>query len=153
MRYAISGLVLFGILLAGNGRAADRETEAIRLTILKTYENWSALQPDANDPYYAAQADAVWYDVTAMQYFGWAEYKAGVKETFKDFQNINFVFDRDITVNRAGKIAWATATWKAEARMKDGKEILLQGRFTKVLQKQKGKWVIVHEHVSVPASL
>lgn len=153
MRHTVSGFVLFGILLAGNAWAADRETEAIRSTILKAYENWGALNPDANDTYYAAQPDAVWYDVTPLQYRGWAEYKAGVKETFKDFQSINFVFDRDITVNRAGKFAWATATWNAEARMKDGKEILLQGRLTEVLQKQKGKWVIVHEHVSVPAQL
>lgn len=153
MRHAICGFLLFGVFLASSAQAADSETAAIRATIVKAYENWGTLNPDANDALYSAQGDVAWYDIAPMQYKGWADYKAGVKKLFEGFKDLTFTLGDDFAVTRVGKVAWVTLTWKAVAHLKDGKELHLEGRGTEVLQKQKGKWIIVHEHVSVPAQL
>ncbi len=153
MRHAICGVLFLSFLLVSSARAADSETAAIRATILKAYENWGALNPDANDALYSAQGDVAWYDISPMQYKGWAEYKAGTKKLFEGFKDLTFTPGDDLAVTRVGKAAWVTLTWKGVAHLKDGKELHLEGRGTHVLQKQKGKWIIVHEHVSLPAPL
>jgi ketosteroid isomerase-like protein len=153
MRQAMVAAILAGILVTGAGRAADADEQAIRATIHRMFENWGALNPDANDPYYAADAGAVWYDVAPLQYVGWAAYKEGVKKLFADVATANFKLHDDLVVHRAGKLAWVTYAWTAEMKRKDGKAETMEGRGTDILEKRKGGWVIVHEHVSVPAPL
>jgi len=146
-------VLVLGVVMAGSAQAADSEAAAIRATIEKAYQNWGALNPDANDALYSAQGDTAWYDISPMQYKGWADYKAGTKKLFEGFKDLTFTIGDDLSVNREGKVAWVTLTWKGVAHLKDGKELRLEGRGTEVLQKQKGKWIIVHEHVSLPAPL
>ena len=153
MRRALFATLVLGMILAGSAQAADSETAAIRATIEKAYQNWSALNPDANDALYSAQADVAWYDISPMQYKGWADYKAGTKKLFEGFKDLTFTIGDDLVVTRERKVAWVTLTWKGVAHLKDGKEMVLEGRATEILQKQKGKWIIVHEHVSLPAPL
>lgn len=153
MRHAICGVFFLSFLMVSSARAADTEADVIHSTIVKAYGNWGAMNPDANDALYSAQGDIAWYDFSPMQYKGWAEYKADVKKSLESFKDLKFTLGDDLAVTRAGKVAWVTFTWKADAHLKDGKELHLEGRATEVLQKQKGKWIIVHEHVSLPASL
>lgn len=153
MRLLFSGVLFLSVLLGGSAQAADSETAAIRATIEKVYQNWGALNPDANDALYSPQADVAWFDISPMRYTGWAEYKAGTKKLFEGFKDLTFTIGDDLVVTRAGKVAWVTLTWKGVAHLKDGKEMVLEGRATEILQKQKGKWIIVHEHVSLPAPL
>lgn len=153
MRRAMYAALVLGVILAGSAQAADSETAVIRATILKAYENWGTLNPDANDALYSAQGDVAWYDISPLQYKGWGEYKAGTKKLFEGFKDLTFTPGDDLAVTRVGKVAWITLTWKGVAHLKDGKELHLEGRGTHVLQKQKGKWIIVHEHVSLPAPL
>jgi ketosteroid isomerase-like protein len=153
MRHAICGVLFLSFLLAGSAQAADSETAAIRATIEKAYQNWGALNPDANDALYSAQADIAWYDISPMQYKGWASYKDGAKKVLDGFKDLKFTIGDDFAVTRVGKVAWVTFTWKGVAHLKGGKEMVLEGRATEILQKQKGNWIIVHEHVSLPAPL
>ena len=153
MRHTICGVLLLGVFLAGSAQAADKETDAIRATIQKAYENWSTMNPATNDALYSPEADAAWYDLAPMKYQGWASYKEGAKKLLAGFKDLKFTVGDDLAVKRVGKVAWVTFTWKADAHLKDGKELHMEGRATDVLQKQKGKWIIVHEHVSVPASM
>ena len=153
MRRILFATLALGMILAGSAQAADSETAAIRATIVKAYENWGTLNPDANDALYSAQADVAWYDISPMQYKGWADYKAGTKKLFEGFKDLTFTIGDDLVVTRERKVAWVTLTWKGVAHLKDGKEMVLEGRATEILQKQKGKWIIVHEHVSLPAPL
>jgi len=151
MRRSICLVILGGLLLAAPMVGADADEQAIRSTISKAYENWGAMNPDANDPYYAADANAVWFDIAPMQYVGWTAYKDGVKRMFSGLEGVSLKIHDDLAVHRAGKTAWATFTWTAELRIKGGKVEHSEGRATEILEKRKGKWVIVHEHASVPA--
>ena len=51
----------------------------------------------------------------------------------------------------AGNYVWGNATVKEDLVMKNGKREMGQLRWTVVLEKIDGKWLIVHEHISAPA--
>ena len=153
MRRAIGMAVLGFLFLAAHAGAADADEQAIRTTLAQVTENWSAMNVDANDAYYVADANAVWFYFAPLQYAGWNAYKEGVKKIFAEVQSASIKMNDDAVVHRRGKVAWVTYTLTAELRAKDGKVTKGEGRGTDVLEKRGGKWMIVHEHVSFPASL
>jgi ketosteroid isomerase-like protein len=59
----------------------------------------------------------------------------------------------DLLVTRKGDIAWTTFTWNLSAQQKDGTPIEADGRQTDIWEQRNGDWLIVHEHISSPASL
>jgi DNA phosphorothioation-dependent restriction protein DptG len=145
--------VLGSALLGASAMAADSDEQAIRSTLTKAVENWEAMNVDANDVYYAPDANAMWFDISPLKYVGWTEYKVGVKKVFANFQSLSFKLNDDMVVQRRGKVAWVTYTFITEIRSKDGKTEKGEGRGTDVLEKRSGKWLIVHEHVSFPAPM
>jgi len=153
MKRAIWLALICALFLAGSGWAADKEEQAIRTTITKAFANWSALNPDANDAYYAPEANAVWFDIAPMQYQGWDNYKQGVKKLSEQLDGANIAIHDDLAVHRKGSLAWATFTFTAEIRPKGGSPQQLEARGTEILEKKNGKWVIVHEHLSAPAPM
>jgi DNA phosphorothioation-dependent restriction protein DptG len=153
MRRAILSVIVACLLLAPGAPAADADDQAIRTTLEKATANWSAMNPDANDAYYAADADIVWFDIAPMQYKGWSAYKEGAKKLFATLDGVSLKLNDDVVISRRGKIAWATYTFTAELRMKGGKVEKGEGRGTDILEKRGGKWMVVHEHVSFPAPM
>jgi ketosteroid isomerase-like protein len=147
--------ILVCVLLLSNGawaadRGADKEGQAVRTTILKAMAHWSALEADACAAYYTPSDTAVFFDFTPMQYVGWETYKNEIKKVQDTIQEFNIKLNDDLSVRVLGKLAYAHATWKMDFVFKDGRRRHLEGRLTEVLEKQKGTWRIVHEHVSVP---
>jgi ketosteroid isomerase-like protein len=140
------------VLSAGSLRTASKERQEIRAVILKAMENWSALNADANQAYYTSSAGALFFDFTPMQYIGWETYKNEIKKVQESIREFKIALNNDLTVHVAGQLAWATATWKMDFLYQTGKTRHLEGRLTEVLQKQRGKWKIVHEHASVPTA-
>ena len=157
MRCRIWGALVCALVFAGGvwaaDRAGDRDAQTVRAVIEKAYENWAALNSDAKDPYYTADVNAVWFDLAPMQYVGWNAYKEGVKKQTANIEGANFKIHDDMAVQRRGNVAWATLTFTAEFRLKGGKVERMEARGTEILEKRKGQWIIVHEHVSVPAPL
>ena len=73
-----------------------------------------------------------------------------VKE-LADYKTAQFTVNDDAELHPAGEYVWGLATVKEDAMMKAGKREMGTFRWTFVFGRQDGKWVIVHEHVSVPA--
>jgi ketosteroid isomerase-like protein len=140
------------LLSSGNGRAASKEKQKIRALIVKAMQNWSALNADANQAYYTSSDRAVFFDFTPMQYIGWETYKNEIKKVQESIRQFKISLNDDLTVHVVGRLAWATATWKMDFLYRDGKSQHLEGRLTEVLEKQRGKWKIAHEHASVPTA-
>ncbi|MBI4165855.1 MAG: nuclear transport factor 2 family protein [Acidobacteria bacterium] len=153
MRKLLLAAVLANILLVSNAFAADADEQAIRSVLTKATENWSAMNVDANDAYYATDANAAWFDIAPLKYVGWNDYKAGVKKVFAGFESLSLKLNDDLAVQRRGKTAWATYTFSSEMKMKGGKVETGEGRGTDILEKRGGKWMIVHEHLSFPAPM
>jgi ketosteroid isomerase-like protein len=140
-----------GLFLATSAVAADKDEQAIREIILKAYENWAALNPDANDAYYAPDANLAWFDLAPLKYANWDEYKKGVKKGNEGLDSAVLKVNDDLAIHHKGNFAWVTYTWSAELHFKNGKVENAMARGSDVLEKRQGKWMIVHEHASFPS--
>jgi ketosteroid isomerase-like protein len=104
----------------------------------KVWDGWSTLDVSKVSEFYAP-GPRVFFDITPLKYASWDEYQKGVVNVMADFKTAKFT-------------VWATSTVKEDATMKSGKREMGTFRWTVVFEKQNGKWLIVHEHVSAPLS-
>ncbi len=131
--------------------AADSQEEALRKLVPKIIASWESFDISKVEPYYAADADFTYFDLTPMKYNNWAEYRAGVqKAVFEPNQSLKVRLNDDLGVHRRGSLAWATVTFGADIVSKQGAASRMDGRWTMVLEKRAKGWVVVHEHVSAP---
>ena len=121
--------------------------------IKECYAAWSTLNPDNSAPYYAKDADLVFFDVDPVKYTSWQQYHDGFKNNVvPGFTSLTITPNDDIRVTRSGNLAIATLTFRLVAKAKDGSPMEFIGRNTIVFQNRAGKWLIIHEHVSKPLS-
>ena len=131
--------------------AGDPQEESLRPLVPKIIASWETLDIAKVEPHYAADADFAYFDIAPMKYNNWAEYRAGVQKAFfEPNRSIKFKLNDDLRVHRRGRLAWATVTFGADIVSKQGASSRLDGRWTMVLEKRTGGWIVVHEHVSVP---
>ena len=136
---------------ASSARAADPAQQAVRALVPRIVRAWESLDISKVDPYYAADADLSFFDIAPLRYANWAEYRVGVQKAFfEPNRSLKFTLKDDLRVHRRGSLAWATFTFGADVVSKQGASSHLDGRWTLVLEQRKGRWVVVHEHVSVP---
>jgi ketosteroid isomerase-like protein len=115
----------------------------------KIWDAWSTLGP-ANAAQFYAPGPHVFFDIAPLKYASWDEYQKGVVAVLADFKAAKLTVNDDAEIHPAGAIVWGTATVKEDAVMKSGKREMGNFRWTVVFEKQDGKWLIVHEHISVP---
>jgi ketosteroid isomerase-like protein len=115
----------------------------------KIWDAWSTLDPVNAAPFYAP-GPHVFFDIAPLKYNSWDEYQKGAVNVLADFKTAKMTVNDDAEIHPAGSIVWATATVKEDATMKSGKHEMANFRWTVVFEKQNGKWLIVHEHISVP---
>jgi len=115
----------------------------------KIWDGWAALDPSKQTQYYA-QGPHTFYDIAPLKYGSWDEYQKGVVNVLADFKSATFTVNDDAEIHPTGDHAWGFATVKEDATMKSGKREIATIRWTFVFEKQDGKWLIVHEHVSEP---
>jgi ketosteroid isomerase-like protein len=143
----IAGLSAVTISRAGG----DSEEATLRTLVPKVISSWESLDITKVEPYYAADADFAYFDIVPMKYNNWAEYRTGVQKAFfEPNRSIKLKLNDDLGVHRRGSLAWATVTFGADLVNKQGVASHLEGRWTMVLEKRGGAWIVVHEHVSAP---
>ena len=105
--------------------------------------------------FYAPGDDLFVFDVIPpRQYVGAAAYRKDFEDFFATAAagpTTNQLSDLDITTD--GKIAFAHYTSHLVSTAKGGAKTDMVIRTTDCLKKIKGKWLIVHEHNSVPVDL
>ncbi|HZP63141.1 MAG TPA: nuclear transport factor 2 family protein [Terriglobales bacterium] len=115
----------------------------------KIWDGWGTLDP-ANTAQFYAKGPHVFFDIAPLKYDSWDEYEKGVKNVLAPYQSATFTVNDDAQVHPAGQIVWATSTLKSDMTEKSGKHDLGTFRWTVIWQKEGGKWLIVHEHISAP---
>jgi ketosteroid isomerase-like protein len=149
MTRAISILLLLTTFASAQNSkpASSAPSPALMSTILAA---WSTGDPAKAAPYYDKASTDVFYDFAPLQYKGWVAYEAGVKQALGTFEYLKLSLHNDAQVHRAGNTAWGTATWTGDGKLKTGNRVGLEGRWTVIWEKRGNKWLIVHEHFSVP---
>ena len=112
---------------------------------------WASLDVAKAAPFYAHDAGLVFYDIEPMKYTGWAEYAAGAAKTIARWKSVKITVGPDFQAHRHGNVAWATYTLHYVIELKQGRTTEATYRVTDLMEFRNGSWVIVHEHVSVPA--
>jgi ketosteroid isomerase-like protein len=130
-------------MTAGKAAAPDKAH------LQKIWEGWATLDPSNVAQFYAS-GPHTFFDIAPLKYSSWDEYQKGVRQVLADFQSAKFTVN-DAELHPAGNYVWGTATIKEEMTHKNGKVDTGNFRWTVVFAKQGGKWLVVHEHVSVPA--
>ncbi len=115
----------------------------------KIWNGWAALNPAEQAQYYA-KGPHVFFDIAPLKYNSWEEYQAGVTKVLGDYKAAKFVVNDDAKIHPAGNIVWVTSTVASDMTTKAGKREMGNFRWTAVFQKESGKWLIIHEHVSAP---
>lgn len=81
---------------------------------------------------------------------GCGELREGFKRDFAQADNIQVKFEK-ITIQSAGNVAWLSALMTMYAVV-SGKEVLLSGRLSMVLENKDNEWLFTHLHFSLPAN-
>ena len=131
-------------------RRTTNNKQQVRNAIVNAMRNWSELDAEANREYYTSSNRAVFFDFTPMQYVGWKTYIGEIKKVQRSIRTFKITLNDDLKVIVDGNMAFAHGTWRMKFAFTDGSRRNLAGRLTEVLVKRKGRWIIVHEHASVP---
>jgi ketosteroid isomerase-like protein len=135
---------------AAADKKMEKGTDEFASLMSEYYAAWNTLDPANAAKYYAKDPDLIFYDLLPLQYKSWKAYQTGVSTLFQNFSAFRLTPNKDLTTTRRGKIAWTTLTFHLSAKEKAGTAMEVDGRHTAIWEKRKGKWLIVHEHVSAP---
>jgi ketosteroid isomerase-like protein len=155
-RYRTVLLCLFILSLGCLAQTKKPTTQASSTTgapdksyMQKIWDAWGTLEP-ANAAKFYASGPHTFFDIVPLKYGGWEEYQAGVKNVLAGYKSAKFTVNDDAAMHQHGDLAWGTATVKEEMTTNAGKVEMGNFRWTVIWEKEDGKWVIVHEHVSAP---
>ena len=91
--------------------------------------------------------------VPPREYPSWDAYKKDFEALFAAFPGPVDNKLTDLSITTGGSMAYAHNIQTVAFTAKDGSKLNIVVRVSDVLRKANGKWLIVHEHVSVPVDL
>jgi ketosteroid isomerase-like protein len=130
-------------------KAASRGGAVDRAYLQKIWDGWATMDAVGQKQYYA-QGPHAFFDIAPLKYASWDEYQAGVTKELGDYKAAKFTVNDDVQIYKSGEIYWVTSTVASDMTHKSGKRDMGNFRWTAIFENQDGKWLIVHEHVSVP---
>jgi uncharacterized protein (TIGR02246 family) len=132
-------------------QSQSKDEQEIRALEDKFAAAFSAKDAEAVMKVYAPGSDLVVFDVIPpRQYVGWDAYKKDFESTFAGFKGPMRFDIHDLSVTAEGKLAYSHSIQHVAWINADGTPVEMTVRVTDVYRKIDGKWLIVHEHVSVP---
>ncbi|WP_181699740.1 nuclear transport factor 2 family protein [Nocardia sp. GTS18] len=95
--------------------------------------------------------DTVSFDIVPpLRYIGWDSYRKPWEDTFDGFIGpIDFEI-RDLVITVGDDMAFSRSLNRMMGTMADGQKTDFWFRWTACFQKIGGRWLIVHDHTSVP---
>jgi ketosteroid isomerase-like protein len=152
----VGAIIGIGLIcsIAPQANAKENDEAEIKALEQRVADGAKARDVDAIMENFVPDETLVVFDVIPPRQY------VGADAYHKDWEGFLGTFDgpitfenSDMTVMSDGKMAFAHYITHVAGKGKDGNPIDLTTRSTDVLRKINGKWVIVHEHVSVPVDL
>jgi ketosteroid isomerase-like protein len=133
--------------------APSKSVTAVDKPFLQSiWDGWASNDIEKQGQFYVQGPGHLFFDVAPLKYNSWDEYKAGVAPSLKDSPKVTFTLNDDVQIHPEGKITWVDGTLNMEGASPQGEKQTLTLRWTAILEQQPdGRWLIQHEHVSVPA--
>lgn len=99
-------------------------------------------------------ADVVWFDLMApLQHQGADAYKSLWEQCFAAYQGSIDIETRDLSVNIGDNVAFGHSLNRMSGTFQDGQALDFWFRWTACFRKIDGRWMITHEHISIPFDL
>ena len=159
MKQRMTGVVVGAILVAlsmmsfGASARADDRAE-IRALEERFVAAMKAKDLDAIMKVYAPGRTLFVFDVIPpRQYVGAAAYRKDWQTFLDTFEGPITVELTDLDVAADRNLAFSHSIQRVAGTDKQGKKLDLTVRVTDVYKKARGRWLIIHEHVSVPVDL
>ena len=145
--------VLLSIMAFGAPARADTGAD-IRALEERFVAAFKAKDLDAIMKAYAPGQTVVVFDVIPpRQYVGAAAYRKDWQAFLESFAGPITVELTDLDVGADRNLAYSHSIQRVAGTDKQGKKLDLTVRVTDVYKKVRGRWLIIHEHVSVPVDL
>jgi ketosteroid isomerase-like protein len=153
---AIAASMAAGIAAAGTAasappvnNAAAAEVRQLESTLEQIYNSPQFSQdPSVALEYFDTQAMRL-FDIEAPAEYRGADFRKHFIEIGAQFNGGRVEFSK-IEVTTDGHLAFATSLQHLFGRGKDGKPYDMTMRVTDCLRKSGGRWLIIHEHISLP---
>ena len=101
---------------------------------------------------YVSGDELMAYDIVPpLQYVGKDKYRKDYEEFLSQYQGPIDIEYRDLRIIAGENVAFIHALERMSGTLKNGQKSDLWVRATSGLRKINGKWLIVHDHISVPA--
>lgn len=101
--------------------------------------------------YYWNSPDLVVFDVIPpLSYVGWESFRKDWEGFFDGFKEITVYDWTDVHIQAVGNLGWMRALVHILGTLQDGKPLDMTFRDTAIFERKDGKWVVVHDHGSVP---
>jgi ketosteroid isomerase-like protein len=142
--------ILVGVAISGLAQKAAKAAAGgavDKAYLQKIWDGWATLDAARQKQYYA-QGPHVFFDIAPLKYASWDEYQSGVTQELGSYKAAKFTVNDDAQIHKSGDAYWITATVASDMTQKSGKREMATFRWTAVFERQDGKWLIVHEHVS-----
>ena len=155
MKLLVLALMIGGVASAQKNGYAQAASAKNNAEIKDLYDRWAKAfeAGDVNGimSVYAPGDAVVAYDVVPpLQYRGKDAYRKDYQEFLNQYDGPVHVEYRDMRIFSSGDVAFIHALERFTGKLKSGQASDLWLRATSGLQKIGGKWLIVHDHVSVP---
>jgi uncharacterized protein (TIGR02246 family) len=152
--FAIAGLAVLTILYAGRAHASGDDKAEITAVEQRVVEGFKAKDVDKIMSCYVPDETLFVFDVVPPRdYVGAKAYRKDWEELFAEFSGPSEADMSDLKVFVQGTMGYAHLIVHSVLTDKDGKKTESNVRTTDVFRKTGGKWLIVHEHNSVPVDL
>ena len=149
----IAILVLASVPLTHAIASSKAEEVAVKTVVDQFAQAWETEDMTLFSRVMAHDADMVNFGTDAAEHFvGWEALRDAAGKMFPAFEKTKLtVKEQVIKIHSSGNAAWFSelVDWDL---LVEGKPVHQSCRFTGVLEKRKGKWIIVQFHNSVPVS-
>ncbi len=152
MAFAVTGAAQKAAAPSGKTPGSAAPAQVDKAYLQSIWDGWASNDVEKQGRFYAQGPGHLFFDVAPLKYNSWDEYKAGVAPSLKDSPKVTFTLNDDLQIHPEGKITWVDGTLNMEGASPQGQKQTLTLRWTAILERQPdGRWLIQHEHVSVPA--
>jgi ketosteroid isomerase-like protein len=158
MRARHAVLFTFGLLLGGchvdhhHGINSRKDIDEIKAR----YSDWERAfaAKDLNGVMALYAPDVIAYDIVPpLQFVGAEDYRKDYATFFGGFNGPLKITDPSIHVEQSGAVAFAFGLERLRGTTASGARVDMWVRFTDGWKLENGRWLVVHEHVSVPVDL
>jgi uncharacterized protein (TIGR02246 family) len=157
LNVALSTLLIFGVLYSVAVGADTKSKDEGEIRALEQHFAAAFKIKDVNAimaGYVPDESLFVFDVIPPRQYVGAKAYRKDWEDFFASFPGPVETFEiNDLRVITDGQLGFSHSIQRAVFTDKDGKKVDITFRLTDVYRKVNGKWLIVHEHVSVPVDL